>query len=82
MISKTFHFMENKKEEADFLLPLCISLQHLHDLSAAAGDHIPCLHMQQLVADRAVDVTFLFRTHNTVQTSFQFAFHNISFPVL
>ena len=54
-----------------------MSGQNLHDFSAAAGDYIARLHMQQLVADGAVDVTFLFCPNHTVQAALQFTFHSI-----
>jgi len=40
MISKTFHFMENKKEEADFLLPF---LQCVKNLLARQRPRLPCV---------------------------------------
>ena len=70
---------KNKKEAEHFVCFLsvgCVSVQHLHDFSAAAGNYIAGLHMQQLVADGAVDITFFFRPHHAVQASLQFIFHS------
>ena len=50
---------------------------HLHDLAAAAGDHIPGLDMEQLVADGAVDIAFLLRPDNGIECTFQFVFHRV-----
>ena len=53
-----------------------ISVQYLHGLSAASGDHITGLYVQKLVADGAVDITFFFCPNDGVQAAFQFIFHN------
>ena len=55
-----------------------MSVQHLHDFSAAAGDYIARLYVHQFVADGAVDITFLFCPNHAVQAAFQFAFHDLS----
>ncbi len=35
-------------------------LHFLHRFSAAAGDHLSCLQVQDFPANRAVDITFFF----------------------
>ena len=64
-----------QKEEAEISASSKISVQHLHGFAAAAGNYITGLHVQQLMADGAVDITFLFCPNHTVQTAFQFIFH-------
>ena len=49
-----------------------ISVQYLHGFSAAAGDDLPRLHMQKLVADGTVNVTFLLCPDYGDKTAFQF----------
>lgn len=48
----------------------------LHGFSAAAGDHLTLLNVQDLMADRTVDVAFFFGLHDeTAQAAFGFVFH-------
>ena len=54
-----------------------ISVQNLHGFSAAAGDYVACLHVEQLVADGAVDIAFLFCPNHAVQTTLEFVFHKL-----
>ena len=55
-------------------------IQNLHDLAAASGDHIALLHVHQLMADGAINVTFFFCPNHAVQAAFQFIFHSC-FPL-
>ena len=50
--------------------------QNFHRFSAAAGDHLTGLHMEQLVADGAVDIAFFLCPNHAVQAAFQFIFHS------
>ena len=55
----------NEKEPAETVKIVPAGFLHnLHHLAAAAGDHLARFHVQQLVADGAVDVTFLLRPDN------------------
>lgn len=76
-ICYSFIFAWKKVRRKTALLHRSISFlfQNLHNFSAASGNHIAFAHMQQLVADGAVDVTFLFSPDHAVQASFQFIFH-------
>ena len=53
------------------------SVPDLHGLAAAAGDDLARLHVQDLVADRAVDIAFLLCPDHGAQAGFQFVFHGI-----
>ena len=46
-----------------------------HHLAAAAGDDLSGFHVQQLVADGAVDIAFGFRPDYGGEGAFQFVFH-------
>ena len=72
LLSKDFSFI--------FTLPKPVfsSVQYFHDLTAAAGDHLSGLDMQQLMADGAVDIAFLFRSDNGGKAAFQFVFHIVT----
>ena len=72
-------YIEKRKQifQSASLCYVDISVQNLHGFSAAAGDHITGLYMEQLVSDGAVDIAFLFSPNHTVQTALEFIFHRL-----
>ena len=47
-------------------------IQHFHDLTAAAGDHLTFLHMEYLVADGAIHIPLFFCLDDGNEAFFQF----------
>ena len=48
------------------------SVHHFHDPAAAAGNHLAFLHVEDLVADLAVDIALFFRPGDGKCAFFQF----------
>ena len=69
------HYIKANRQEQ--VSPVCFvreSIQRLHHLAAAAGDHLAGLHMEDLVADGAVNIAFFFRPDHRAQAALKLVF--------